>query len=76
VSTVTLGEEIPSVFFRILGTFFSLAVTVLWGVVSVGTLYRVWTGEIFKAPCLKDLEGKQCRECDGFLVKSDEMKVS
>lgn len=59
VCTTTLGAEIPSAFFRILGTVFSVAVTMLWIVVATGTLYRACTGVIFFAPCLKDVEGKE-----------------
>ncbi|RMX90949.1 hypothetical protein D0868_14275 [Hortaea werneckii] len=57
-STTMLGSELPSAFFRVLGTIFSVAVTLLWIVVSCGTLQRAWTGEMFFAPCLKDLEQK------------------
>ncbi|KAI6911747.1 putative C4-dicarboxylate transporter/malic acid transport protein [Hortaea werneckii] len=55
-STTMLGSELPSAFFRVLGTIFSVAVTLLWIVVSCGTLQRAWTGDMFFAPCLKDLE--------------------
>lgn len=56
VATTTLAKELPSAFFRILGTAFSVIVTLLWIVVSTGTLVRAWSGELFVAPCLKDLE--------------------
>lgn len=59
VATTTFGQEIPSAFFRVLGTIFSLSVTLLWIVVASGTLYRAYTGEIFAAPCLKDVEAKE-----------------
>ncbi|KAK5107700.1 hypothetical protein LTR62_000894 [Meristemomyces frigidus] len=58
-STTLLAEEIPSAFFRVIGTGFSLAVALFWIVVTCGTLQRAWTGEIFFAPCLKDVEGKE-----------------
>ena len=58
VSTTTLAKELPSAFFRILGAVFSVAVVLLWIVVSCGTLWKAWTGEIFVAPCLKDLDVK------------------
>ena len=35
---------------------FSVAVTLLWVVVSVGTIKKAISGEIFVAPCLKDLD--------------------
>ena len=59
VSTTTLAKELPSVFFKVLGTIFSVAVTFLWLVVIASTLWRAWTGEIFFAPCLKSVEGQE-----------------
>lgn len=35
---------------------FSVAVILLWIMVSVGTLKKALNGDIFVAPCLKDLE--------------------
>lgn len=55
VSTVTLGDEIPSAFFRILGTAFSVAITLLWLIVSFGTIRGVWKGMLI-APCLQNLK--------------------
>ena len=66
VSTTTLAEEIPSAFFRILGTVFSVAVALLWVIVSCGTLWKAWTGEIFFAPCLKDVEGRDGAHSHGL----------
>jgi hypothetical protein len=34
-------------------------VTLLWIMVAARTVHKAWTGEIFFAPCLKDLEGKK-----------------
>lgn len=59
VSTTTLGKELPSAFYSILGTIFSLVVTLLWIIVAVGTLVRAYSGELFVAPCLKDAEEKE-----------------
>lgn len=61
VSTTTMGIELPSAFFRILGTIFSICVTILWIVVACGTIYRAYTGVIFVAPCLKDVEGMEAQ---------------
>ena len=47
----------PSAFFRVLGTVLSVAEILLWIVVSCGTIWKAWTGEIFFAPCLGDLDG-------------------
>ena len=55
VATDTLGKELQSGFFSVLGMIFSVAVVILWIVVAVGTLSKAWTGEIFFAPCLGDL---------------------
>lgn len=38
---------------------FSVAIVLLWIVVSIGTIQRVATGELFFAPCLKELDGKK-----------------
>jgi tellurite resistance protein TehA-like permease len=54
-ATTMLAAELPSAFFRILGTIFSIVVTLLWIVVSMGTMRHVWTGDIFFAPCLKNV---------------------
>lgn len=56
VATTTLAQELPSLFFKVLGTIFSLTVTLLWVVVVVGTVKRSITGELFKAPCLANWE--------------------
>jgi len=58
-STVQMGLELPSEFFRVLGSIFTVAVGALWVVVAGGTILRVWTGEIFVAPCLKDLAERE-----------------
>lgn len=57
VSTIQLGIEMPSFFFRVLGTVFAGAVVALWIVVAVGTVKGGLSGELFYAPCLRNLEG-------------------
>jgi len=69
-STATFGKEMPSVFFDVLGTILSVAVTLLWIMVAVGTLKKAFTGEIFFAPCLKDLEGKEKQAAEHFGEKA------
>ena len=59
VSTTNLAKELPSAFFRVLGTIFSVAVVLLWIVVASGTLYKAWTGAMFFAPCLKELDDEK-----------------
>lgn len=74
VSTTTLAKELPSLFFKVLGTvslalhlfcshyelwrrqIFSVAVVLLWVVVSIGTIIQTWRRKIFVAPCLKEWE--------------------
>ncbi|KAE9377020.1 C4-dicarboxylate transporter/malic acid transport protein-like protein [Stipitochalara longipes BDJ] len=58
-STTQMAKELPSTFFKVLGTIFSVAVTLLWVMVAVRTVKRAATGEMFFAPCLKDLDGKK-----------------
>ena len=61
VCTTTLAKEIPSAFFRVLGTIFSVAVTILWINVSLGTLQHLWKGSVLAAPCLKDVEEREAK---------------
>ncbi|KAF7927825.1 hypothetical protein EAE99_005202 [Botrytis elliptica] len=58
-STVMIGAELPSRFFRVLGTVFSVLVTALWVMVAVGTVKRAFWGGLIFAPCLKDVEGAE-----------------
>ncbi|RDK42559.1 hypothetical protein M752DRAFT_251748 [Aspergillus phoenicis ATCC 13157] len=76
-STCQMGKELPSEFFRVLGTLFvmfpdvdvrqilSLCVVVLWIVVSIGTLRGVVSGRLFFAPCLGDLKARENENKDG-----------
>jgi tellurite resistance protein TehA-like permease len=63
VATTTIANELPLLFFKVLGTVFSIAVILLWIVVASGTALKAWTGKLFFAPCLQDwrtkLEEKQ-----------------
>ncbi|KAF7899158.1 uncharacterized protein EAF01_008371 [Botrytis porri] len=58
-STVMIGAELPSRFFRVLGTVFSILVTALWVMVAVGTVKKAFWGGLIFAPCLKDVEGAE-----------------
>lgn len=55
VSTIEFGVVMPSKFFKVLGTIFSVAVVLLWIVVAAGTAKGVWSGKLFYAPCLENL---------------------
>ncbi|KAL2841502.1 voltage-dependent anion channel [Aspergillus pseudodeflectus] len=57
--TCQIGAELPSAFFRILGTIITLCVVALWIVISLGTLKGVVTGTIFYSPCLAELRAKE-----------------
>ena len=59
VSTILIGEELPSLFFRVLGTIFGTAVILLWIVIAIRTAMGAWSGHLFSAPCLADLKREQ-----------------
>lgn len=69
VSTITFGVEMPSLFFKVLGTIFSVAVIMLWCVVAAGTARGAWSGKLLYAPCLKNLpqvqQGNAAEEARG-----------
>jgi tellurite resistance protein TehA-like permease len=58
-ATTSFASEIPSGFFRVLGTIFSLTVVLLWIVVSIRTIQQACTGQLFFAPCVKEWEAAQ-----------------
>ncbi|KAF2849923.1 C4-dicarboxylate transporter/malic acid transport protein-like protein [Plenodomus tracheiphilus IPT5] len=59
LSTLEFGKIFPSLFFRVLGTIFAVAVILLWCVVAAGTARGAWNGRLFYAPCLKNLPKKE-----------------
>jgi tellurite resistance protein TehA-like permease len=58
LSTMEFGNIFPSMFFKVLGTIFAVAVILLWCVVAAGTAKGAWNGRLFNAPCLKNLPKK------------------
>ncbi|KAK3698211.1 Plasma membrane sulfite pump involved in sulfite metabolism [Vermiconidia calcicola] len=56
LSTVLIGVELPSLFFRVLGTIFGVAVILLWCVIAFRTVMGAWNGHLFNAPCLANLK--------------------
>lgn len=56
ISTMNFGVEMPSLFFKVLGTIMSVAVIILWCIVAAGTARGAWSGNLFNAPCLKELK--------------------
>ena len=59
VSTMLIGEELPSLFFRVLGTIFGTAVILLWIMLAVRTAKGAWKGHLFNAPCLANLKNNE-----------------
>ena len=58
VSTTTLAIELPSTFFKVLGTIFSVLVILLWMMVTFRTIMASIRGDMFFAPCAADFEKK------------------
>lgn len=56
LSTILIGEELPSLFFRVLGTILGVAVILLWILISARTAQGAWRGHLFSAPCLAKLK--------------------
>lgn len=59
VCTIEFGVQMPSLFFRVLGTIFSVAVIILWCIVMAGTVRGAIDGRLFNAPCLANLPKKE-----------------
>ncbi|KAL2873553.1 Plasma membrane sulfite pump involved in sulfite metabolism [Colletotrichum sp. CLE4] len=59
--TGMLAQDLDSPFFRVMTMIFSLSVCFLWLLVAVRTLHQAISGEIFFAPCLKDIRDKQAQ---------------
>lgn len=76
ISTITFGIEMPSLFFRVLGTIFAVSVVLLWIVVAAGTARGAWRGNLFYAPCLNNLKKQQKKppEADGATDKEKEVR--
>ncbi|KAI5375089.1 hypothetical protein J4E82_006169 [Alternaria postmessia] len=61
-----MGQELPSAFFRILGTILGISVVLLWVLVAVGTMKNIIYANMFEAPCLRDIEKKACAASRGM----------
>ncbi|PLB49810.1 sulfite efflux pump SSU1 [Aspergillus steynii IBT 23096] len=57
--TCQLGRELPSTFFAVLGTIFSVIVVLLWLLVSFHTIRGTIRGDLFEAPCVADLDRRK-----------------
>lgn len=64
MSTITIGQEMPSAFFKILGTVLAVGVMLLWLLVTAGTVKNILRGNIVVAPCLKEMEKKAAAEAE------------
>ncbi len=60
-STMFIGTELPSLFFRVLGTIFGTAVILLWIFIAIRTAMGAWSGQLFHAPCLVNLKAENER---------------
>ena len=58
-STIQIGLELDTVFFKVLGQIFSVAVILLWCGVAARTVKGAWSGKLFHAPCLNNLKKMQ-----------------
>lgn len=58
ISTLTLGKELDSGFFRVLGTVLTGFVTSLWLLLTIVTAIKATTGELFFSPCLAEIGGE------------------
>ncbi|KAF2671030.1 C4-dicarboxylate transporter/malic acid transport protein [Microthyrium microscopicum] len=63
--TLQIGQQLPSRFFRVLGTIFAIAVFLLWIVVAAGTVKGALSKKLFFAPCLANLKKEEESESDG-----------
>ncbi|KAH6666416.1 putative C4-dicarboxylate transporter/malic acid transport protein [Halenospora varia] len=54
-STISLGQEMPSRFFDVLGTIFTVIIVLFWMIASVYTLRGIISGALFFSPALADL---------------------
>ena len=54
--TIQLSRELAAPFFRVWGAIYALATLILWTWVFVQTCVLVYTGAMFRAPCLDDVD--------------------
>ncbi|CAG7558602.1 unnamed protein product [Fusarium equiseti] len=64
VATTTLAQELPSRFFKVLGTIFSVVETLLWIMVACGTIKASLNGELFQPPPLEPWEKKEKKDAE------------
>ncbi|KAA8641959.1 uncharacterized protein ATNIH1004_010898 [Aspergillus tanneri] len=54
VNTIQIGVELSSMFFKVIGTLFSVVTIFFWVVTTVGTIREIRRGHIFHIPYLDD----------------------
>ncbi|KAF7115905.1 hypothetical protein CNMCM5793_003648 [Aspergillus hiratsukae] len=64
MGTCQLGRQLPSAFFKVLGTVLSLIVVIHWMVISVCTLKGIVSGKIFVAPGLASVQRQRKEQND------------
>ncbi|CAO1631053.1 unnamed protein product [Parajaminaea phylloscopi] len=64
-ATCQLGKELDSAGFRVLGTVFSVIVTLLWLCIACLTLVKAIKGKIFFSPCLAEIGGEPSKGSPG-----------
>ncbi|KAF2733571.1 hypothetical protein EJ04DRAFT_438699 [Polyplosphaeria fusca] len=70
MSTLLIAEELPSEFFKILGTAFGTSVLLLWLLVASGTAKNALYGNLFEAPCLVEIKKKCSKEAESKEVSA------
>lgn len=68
VATTTLAKEMPSLFFKVLGTILSVTVVLLWIMVSVLTIKGTVNGQLFEVPEVKVKTDEERERGDGSSV--------
>lgn len=70
-ATDTFSTELPSAFFRVLGTIVSLVVVILWLVVSYGTIHQAFFGNLIFSPCVSQWEAKRADDMDAKSTRNE-----
>ncbi|MHB1748766.1 MAG: C4-dicarboxylate ABC transporter, partial [Acidithiobacillus sp.] len=62
-STYLLFKDTHYLLFLVLGAVFTVMLTAFWGLVTQRSLVGMWTGSLFRAPCLSEETGMLEPEC-------------
>lgn len=58
-ATITLGKELDSAFFSVLGETLASLVILVWLIVMLKTVHKAWTGALFPTPGQLEVRPKQ-----------------